>query len=345
MEFKDPDLVKIDVVPLTSIPLRDEFFDSLRVDYKEFDDWFRRVAAEGRKAWKIDTGSGQLDTLCIYKIETQGEAIDDEGSTLPGAFLKLCTLKVTKRGLRFGERLLYAAFIFALDNGLRYVYAQVRRTGHEKVVELLERFGFVRKGEYREDWTYVKDMTPGRIPLISIDPKMNFEYFRKHYPYHLDGGAVRKYFVSLDPDTHEHLFIDSRVQSLPLELHNQGLIGEVKAIRKAIVQNDVSGGLRPSDMLLFYRQSTDATTKGFVDYLGVVEKVKTYSRYEDIEADIRECLPYSDEELLKYNSRGAFQVVVFWMVHRIRPGIRRVDLSDGGYDTHHRLVKKIHESI
>lgn len=340
MEFKNPNLVRIDEVPLTDISRNDAFFDSLRDDYREFDEWFDRVAMEGRKAWVVNTGTGELDTLCIYKVEKEGEPIDDAGTTLPGAFLKLCTLKVTKNGYRFGERLLYAAFLFALRNQLHNIYVQVRQEGHEKIKELLERFGFVRGGVYRNDRTYVKDMTPGHIPLVNIDPKVNFDYFRLHYPYHLDGGAIRKFFVSLDVETHEQLFPDACVQNLPLELHNQGLAGEVNAIRKAIVQNDIIDSFRVSDILLFYRQSTDATTKGFVDHLGVVEKFKHYARYEDLEPDILDCLPYTEAELRRIEShgRGLF-VVVFWLVQHIKPGVKRTALAAGGYDTHHRRVR------
>ena len=344
MEFKKLDLVRIEEVPLTRIPLRDQFFDSLRDDYKEFDKWFTRVASEGRNAWVINTGTNRLDTICIYKVESQGEPINDAGETLAGRFLKLCTLKVTNIGLRFGERLLYAAFLFALSNGLSHVYVQVGKTGHEKVKKLLKKFGFVERGSYRNDVAYVKQMFPGNIPLISIEPKTNFEYFRKHYPYHLDGGAVHKFLVSLDVETHEQLFPDACVQNLPLELHNQGLVGEVNAIRKAVVQNDVIDGLKPADLLLFYRQVTDATTKGFVDHLGVVESVKWYRHCDDLELDVRDCLPYSEAELRRMDAQGrGLLVVVFWLVQHIYPGIKRAELSAGGYDTHHRRVRWIRD--
>ena len=342
MEFKDPDIVRIEVLPLIGISVKDTFFDSLREDYEEFDSWFNRVAREGRKAWVVNTGTGCLDTLCIYKVEFNGDAINDAGETLPGRFLKLCTLKVTKNGMRFGERLLYVAFLFALSNGLTHIYAQVRKSGHERVKALLKRFGFVEKGSYRNDYTYVKDMTPGLIPLISVASRDNFEYFRHHYPYHLDGGAIRKFFVSIDVETHEHLFPDAQVQNLPLEAHSKGLEGEVNAIRKAIVQNDVIDGLRPSDLLIFYRQATDSSVKGFVDHLGVVEDVKFYPQYEDIEEEVRNCLPYSRAEILRMESQErGLQVVVFWLVQQIRPGIKRMDFSAGGYDTHHRRVRRI----
>ena len=42
------DLARISTVPLKDMPISDPFFDSLREDYQEFNDWYLRVAAEGR---------------------------------------------------------------------------------------------------------------------------------------------------------------------------------------------------------------------------------------------------------------------------------------------------------
>lgn len=344
MEAKDIDLVSIKTVSLREISVHQEFFDSLREDYKGFDQWYQHAAGAGRLAWVVENSSGKLDTLCIYKEESNGEAITDDGRSLPGKFLKMCTLKVTANGYHYGQRLLYASFQYALRNGLGHVYAQVRESKHEKVVAMLTRFGFARLGSYHADATYVKAMTPGEVPMVSFDDARNFNYCRLHYPYHLDGGAIRKFLVSLEPSVHEQYFIDSKIQRLPLELAKRGVCGEANAIRKAIVQSDALSAMRAADILFFYRQATDGTVRGFVDHLGVVESVRRYDQFEKIEEFDRECIPYPDDLLRDMFAKAHGVVFVFfWVIQRIVPGISRGELKDWGFDTHHRRVRRIPE--
>ena len=344
MHVNDIGLVSIKTVSLREISVHQEFFDSLRDDYEGFDQWYRHAAAAGRQAWTVENASGKLDTLCIYKEESNGEAITDDGRSLPGKFLKMCTLKVTANGYRYGQRLLYASFQYALRNGLGHVYAQVRETKHEKVVALLKQFGFTRLGTYHADATYVKVMTPEDVPMVSFDEARNFGYCRLHYPYHLDGGAIRKFLVSLEPSVHEQYFIDSKIQRLPLELAKRGMCGEANAIRKAIVQSDALSAMRAADILFFYRQATDGEVRGFVDQLGVVESVKRYDRFEKIEELDRECIPYSDDVLRDMFAKAHGVVFVFfWVIQRIVPGIARSELQKWGFDTHHRKVRRIPE--
>jgi hypothetical protein len=77
--------------------LADEFFESIRADYRGFDDWFRRKAMEGRRAWiyRNDAGPG-VGAICIYAVQTD-EPITDDGQVLRGDALKLCTV-VRARG-------------------------------------------------------------------------------------------------------------------------------------------------------------------------------------------------------------------------------------------------------
>ena len=98
------DLVRISTVYTRDVSLSNHFFDTLRKDYEEFDQWYSRIAAEGRQAWIISS-KNDIDALCIFKEEYEGEKINDVGDTLSGRFLKLCTLKVADTGMKYGQRL------------------------------------------------------------------------------------------------------------------------------------------------------------------------------------------------------------------------------------------------
>jgi len=82
-------------IPLHSLTgkLKEDFFNSLREDYPEFDTWFRSKAREGRKAWVYRDNSGSLQAICIYQ-KKENEKINDKNEVLDGTSLKLCTFKV-----------------------------------------------------------------------------------------------------------------------------------------------------------------------------------------------------------------------------------------------------------
>ncbi|MFH2059833.1 MAG: hypothetical protein ABIJ59_13145 [Pseudomonadota bacterium] len=68
----------------------DPIFDSLRQDYKGFDDWLQKCKREHRNAYVIkDKGNLCLAGICIHKKE-DGLLTGESGKTL-----KLCTFKVS----------------------------------------------------------------------------------------------------------------------------------------------------------------------------------------------------------------------------------------------------------
>jgi hypothetical protein len=99
----------------------DPIFDSLRKEYDDFDDWFRRCKLAHRRAWTIRSPSGGLAGLCIVKDEEKA----DHGLT--GKILKLCTFKIAShaRGFRYGELLLKAIFDYAFANSYEVIYVTV----------------------------------------------------------------------------------------------------------------------------------------------------------------------------------------------------------------------------
>jgi len=83
-----------------NLNLKDAFFDSIREEYPEFDEWFRKVSREGRKCWVHFEGDSIRDLL-IFKDEN--EPISSVPPFLLKRRLKLCTFKATSSGHRIGE--------------------------------------------------------------------------------------------------------------------------------------------------------------------------------------------------------------------------------------------------
>ena len=68
LQSKPPDFVpSVNWQPLHSIQVQDEFFDSLREDYPDFNNWFARSARAGRQAFVIHGPSGGYAGICIVK--------------------------------------------------------------------------------------------------------------------------------------------------------------------------------------------------------------------------------------------------------------------------------------
>ena len=174
------------------------FFNSVRADYDGFDDWFRRKAREGRRAWIYRSDVGQdIDAICIYAVQTN-ELITDEGRVLEGDALKLCTFKVGDkvRGRKIGELFLRAAFKYATQHRCRSIFLHANAERQIHLAVLLEDFGFSRVGSYQNDGVYVKEH-PLQPPDVQIEP---FEYARRYYPHYLSGIDVRKVSVSAATD-------------------------------------------------------------------------------------------------------------------------------------------------
>lgn len=86
------------------IDLKDCFLDSLREDYPEFDDWFRKKSVAGKNALVYYENGVLLDFLYL-KIDDE-EITDVEPVLQKAKRLKVGTFKIDSRGTRRGERFL-----------------------------------------------------------------------------------------------------------------------------------------------------------------------------------------------------------------------------------------------
>ena len=137
---------------LHQLDIDNNFFDSLRESYSEFNEWYKRSSRGGRKAWLHENESGELGAILIYKQENN-EIITDDNKALPGTSLKLCTFKVGEdiRGRKIGELFLKAAFRYATANKIEHIYITIRSGKHEFLEDLCVDFGFYRYGDYKGD--------------------------------------------------------------------------------------------------------------------------------------------------------------------------------------------------
>lgn len=316
--------------------LESHFWDSLRESYSGFDDWFRDKARQHRQAWCICNEGDEPLAVCIFKEEQNHIVTTGDVKLLNGKILKLCTFKVAVelRGRKIGERLLYTAFKYAIENNFNYVYIQAHE--QDKLIELCSEFGFYKIGSYNEDEVYVKDMkTPDSGLGIAKD---SFEYAKFYYPHYMDGDNVNKFIVPIQPQYHNELFPDISDDADGL-FANQFLSKQPQSntIKKAYLSHSNTNLLTSGDILLFYR-SDDRQT---IQVVGIVEHVKRFS-IEDIasvQASVSKRTVFSTDQLAEQLTKPTL-VILFRLLKYI-PAIFREKIESSGIQGPIQTIRKI----
>lgn len=327
-------------VPLYNLDLNNRFFDSLRDSYKEFNDWFKRIAQE-RNAWVVQSESNDIFGLCIYKIE-RDEDLTDAGLRMSGAVLKLCTFKVAGVGYKLGESLLRQAFLFAVYNNLSAVYVQVRKGQQERLCRLLEEFGFDDVGSYRNDVVWMKPMRPSPSARFSIESWRNRDFAIRYYPYHFAGGGVSKYIVPIHPAYHDQMFPEINTCSLLFTPDNGCLFAsEANAIKKAYICQSGIKRIKAGDLLLFYR-CNDVKA---IDTLGVVEQVVKTADTERVFASVARRTVLTDKAISSMVNKREVLVLLFRFVQHLRRKVTKRELADAGIAGEYQSIRRMPESV
>jgi L-amino acid N-acyltransferase YncA/predicted nucleic acid-binding protein len=264
-----PDVQEISLHNLVPI-LNSEFFDSLRDGYEGFNDWFRKKAREGIKAWVVWEADNVLGAICIHDIQTD-EKITETGLVLNGDALKLSTFKVarTMRGKKTGELFLKAAFRYATANKYQNIFIHGELEKHSYLFNLLEDFGFEAVGQHPNssgrDIVYLKEHPTIAPAYQNIEP---FNYLKKYFPHFQSHEKINKYIVPICPAYHNILFPDF-IGRQPTLFQPENKAGN--AIKQAYLCHAQSNSIKAGDIVLFYRSEDEKS----ITSIGVVEDYRS----------------------------------------------------------------------
>jgi predicted nucleic acid-binding protein len=273
-----------------NIDLSDPFFESFKEDYPGFEKWFNRKSDE--QAYVCNSEQG-LTAFLYLKIEGPDEPYSDiEPRFERKRRLKIGTMKVTLNGYKLGERFLKIVFDNALRNRVDEIYVTIfrKRFEQERLVSLLEDFGFVHHGSKMShggaEEVYIRSLEKG---FDLANPRLTYPYF---------STSSRTFIVPIYPEYHTNLFPDSilRTES-PLDYVEHEPYRN--AISKVYISRSLRRDLRSGDLIIFYR--TGGYYKSVVTTIGIVESV--IDGISDAEQFVRLCRKrsvFSDEELLKH---------------------------------------------
>ncbi|HMO52371.1 MAG TPA: N-acetyltransferase [Kiritimatiellia bacterium] len=289
-------------VKFSEINLSDTFFDSLKVDYAEFEQWFKKKAAD--RAYVLKKDDGSIDGFLYVKIETG--SIDDVTPPLPPCErIKIGTLKINPHGTRLGERFIKKAFDHAIMRGVPEIYVTVFEK-HEALVSLFMRYGF-RKAATKTthngtELVLLKKMND--LGISSVD----------RYPLVKTGGQSI-YLLSLYPKWHTRLLPDSILKnedaSIVQDVSHTNSIHKVYLAAMKGMEN-----LQPGDVLLIYRTSDNegpAHYRSVATSICVVEEYRNINSFSSRDEFIRYCAPYSvfsESELNEFWTRKKYPHVI-----------------------------------
>jgi GNAT superfamily N-acetyltransferase len=266
------------------IPLSDPFFDSLKKDYQEFAEWYKRKSLEPVYVQYTDEA---LTGFMYLKLE-MGE-IKDIIPPLPNKRrIKIGTLKVEAHGTKLGERLIKKAFDYAIVERVDEIYLTTF-PHHHRLIRMLEEFGFVLTDKVK------KTNNGTEVVLVkSFSHDSLTKNLRKDYPI-IDTRNVNFYLLSIKPIWHSQLFPDSILKTESYDLLSD--ISHTNSISKSYVCSmEGVEHLHSKDLVVIYRTTDNqgpAEYRSVATSLCVVEEVRTKGSFQNIDEYLEYTKPYS----------------------------------------------------
>ncbi|MCO8052592.1 MULTISPECIES: N-acetyltransferase [Proteus] len=296
-------------IPFNEINLEDNFFLSLKSDYKHgFIDWFKKKSNDvSEKAYVLYEDSGNIDGFLYLKIE-EGIIDDVIPSIKSGKHLKVGTFKFEPKGTLRGQRFLKKIFDNALSHKVDDVYVTIFEK-HGYLINLFKMYGFnqcaIKESKNGTEIVLLKDMSlnDSTGDILSDYPRFPFTQ------------EQNKYILSIYPKFHSILFPDSILVTESPDILED--ISHTNSIRKVYIcgMSGVSS-LKPYDILIIYRTSDNqgpAYYRSVATSICIVENIKTIFDFPSEELFIDYCIKYSifsREELSKFYKSKRYPYII-----------------------------------
>lgn len=301
------------------IDLQDTFFQSLRNDYPDFDNWFKRKSNQDAF---VQYENNKIIGFLYLKVEEK--LVDD---VVPNIFankiLKVGTFKINAHGTKMGEQFIKIIMDYAVNENVDVCYVTIYEK-HNSLIELVQQFGFEYYGTkgngiYKEN-VYLKQMKriTGNInrdfPLVNI-------------------STAKKYLLSIYPKYHSVMFPDSI-----LTTENKNIITDISytnSIHKIYVCTmDQVENLKYGDIVVLYRTAEcgrAAEYSAVATSICVVEDVKKQNEFCDFDDFYRYASKYSvfDKADLQYRyNKGGCKTIKMTYNGAFKKRIVRHDLIE-----------------
>ncbi len=292
-------------VPAYTLNLNDPFFNTLKEDYQEFPQWWKKISREGRNCWVYLDDDGAIGALLMYKLED--EPIELASKLLPKKKrVKINTLKVTRLGYKVGELFIKLSVGYAQENKASEIYLTHYTKEQDSLVSLIQEYGFKCEGlNPRSEEVFLKRLFLDKKEADTLSPT---ELSKQFWPSFYDGNRVNKFIAPIQPNYHLRLFKEGEEQTL-LPEHAKEFITERNTIGKAYLSHARIKKLNPGDILLFYRSKDQHQ----ITTLGVVEKVFLgLEEADEIHKLVGKRSVYSPEEIQVIALKPTIVILFSW---------------------------------
>ncbi|MBJ7688885.1 hypothetical protein HAU32_07850 [Weissella confusa] len=258
---KNRDIIR--QIRFSDLDVNNNFFDSLRADYPNFDNWFENHADS--PAFIINNQT-ELKAF-IYVKQEAGEPIDlSAGESMDGtARFKIGTFKINSTGTILGDKMLSYVLRRMVEGGsnAEEVYVTVFAEKQEKLVRLFERFGFIYQGKKENgESVYVK-----RFKQLVGEPYKDFPMVNLT-------GTQRIFNLGIYPEFHDLFFSEGHSMNEVTKVADEAVSNTVTKTYLNMMHSMDESGISKGDILTVYR------TGG--NYAGVITSVATVVDYKRI---------------------------------------------------------------
>lgn len=270
---------------LYNMDLNDDFFTTLRFDYKGFDNWFIKKQRNEEMAYATMTKDNKVTSFLRLKEEDENEDYSTfEKPFRPAKRIKVSTFKVSDTGKKIGECFIKIMVNEAIQKNVDEIYVTTFEK-QESLIYLLKQYGFslfTHKNTTKSDDTIEREA----IYVKNIKDKSQYPYV------HIKDQGI--FIFPVIPKYHKLLFEDAE-GSYQISIDDtQGKNTSANAIKKAFISNAKRNNIKPGDIVLFYA----SRNKKAITTLGIVETTwNEFESQEEIFNIVRKRTAYDEEEL------------------------------------------------
>ena len=283
---------------LHELDINDAFFDSLKLDYAGFEEWFKEKQSKEAQAY-VTEFDGKLTSFLMLKVENEDEDYKDFLKPFkPARRLKISTLKVADTGKRIGETFIKIIVEKAIKEDVDEIYVTVFDK-QEFLIDMLESYGFKK---------YTKKKTPrsdGGIELENVLVK-SMKNKENYYPFfEIDDNRI---FLVPIRDKYHHLLFQESEKQFQLSLEDfQGKNVASNSLKKAYLCDSKIKQIQKGSILLFYSSGT----KKYITSLGIVDAVfNKFDNFDEMFNLVKKRTAY-DEHELRENFKNDKLVILF----------------------------------
>lgn len=287
-------------VKFSNLELSDSFFDSLRQDYEDFDEWFAKKSNNNDEAFVSFRNDGSIQALLYLKTEYEEDTTINP--TLPELKkLKIGTFKIDAHQTALGQRFISIILRKLITEGYGTAYVTIYDK-HEPLKQLFEKYGFKRWGVKNHELVYAK------YAAFCQDPYKDFPRISK--------AQNNKYLLGIYPTYHTKLFPDSQLSN-ERQFERQD-IAFSNAIEKCYLCAMPGVELvKPKDLIVIYR--TNAGQTGAAFYKSVATSVCTviatnninnFSTFEEFRSYVGKGSIFHEDELKRLFDQKKYPYII-----------------------------------